>query len=444
MLKLTNTLTGKKESFRSIEPGLVLMYVCGVTPYDMSHIGHGRCYVTFDLLYRLLMFLDYEVRYCRNLTDIDDKLINKAIKQFGDGQRYVEIADEYITRYHDDMRVLGCLSPTIEPRVTQNIPVIVAFIQELIDRGYAYEADGDVYYHIPQFKAYPRLSKHNVDDLRAGERVEVGEHKRDPLDFALWKSEPEGTFFESPWGWGRPGWHIECSALAAHYLGEHIDIHGGGMDLVFPHHDNEIAQSEARFGPPFANYWVHNGLVRIDQEKMSKSLGNVFNLHPLFEQYDPMVVRFYFLSHGYRAPLEFSLDGLDAAAKAYGRIVRQLEGTQEEVSAVQMKQSPVVEKMVAHILDDMNTPGALGVLFDHLTELADDSLGAACVKRFMQQLFGLTLASIREKEVAMTPEIELLIAQREEARIQKDWARADEIRDKLRELGVDVQDKKLK
>ena len=269
MLRITNTLTGKREDFKPLVPGKATMYVCGITPYDRTHIGHGRAYVVFDVLYRLLRFLGYNVSYCRNFTDIDDKLLNKAQEQFGDRHRYKEIADQFIAQYHDDMQALNCCSPDYEPRVTENISIIISFIESLIEQGYAYQANGDVYFSIAKFPAYGKLSKQKIEELRAGARVDVREKKEDPLDFALWKSEPDGEFWQSPWGYGRPGWHIECSALANEYLGEQIDMHGGGLDLIFPHHENEIAQSESRNQASFATYWLHNGLVNIEKEKMS-------------------------------------------------------------------------------------------------------------------------------------------------------------------------------
>ncbi len=278
MLYLTNSLTGKKEEFKPITPGHVLMYVCGVTPYDKAHVGHGRCYITFDVLFRLLTFLGYKVSYCRNFTDIDDKILNKAEKEFGDRQRYKDISARYIASYHADMQKINCLPPTFEPRVTETIQPIIDFIAGLIQEGKAYAVDGDVYFRINAFPEYGKLSKHKLQDLHAGVRVELNSKKEHPLDFALWKAEPDGTFWKSPWGYGRPGWHIECSAMASKYLAQHIDIHAGGLDLMFPHHENEIAQSEALQGAPFARYWVHNGFVQVNNEKMSKSLGNFFML----------------------------------------------------------------------------------------------------------------------------------------------------------------------
>jgi cysteinyl-tRNA synthetase len=270
MIALTNTLTGKKEPFVSLKEMAVNLYVCGITPYDYAHIGHGRVYVTFDILLRMLRLSGYQVTYCRNFTDIDDKLLQRAHKELGDKFRYPEVAQKYIDAYHEDVAALGCYDPEVEPRVTETIPQIIAFIEGLIKNGYAYQVEGDVYYRIMKCASYGKLSKRKTEDLLVGARVELNEKKENPLDFALWKGEEEGTFWKSPWGYGRPGWHIECSAMAAEYLAPHIDIHGGGMDLIFPHHENEIAQSEGLYGGTFSTFWMHNAFVRINQEKMSK------------------------------------------------------------------------------------------------------------------------------------------------------------------------------
>ncbi len=322
MLKITNTLSGKKESFVPLKAPEVKMYVCGVTPYDYAHLGHGRVYVIFDVLYRLLTFSGYKVTYCRNFTDIDDKLLNRAKKELGDRLAYERLATKFIDAFHDDMNALNCLPPTYEPRVTEHITEIIEFIDGLVKKEKAYIVNGDVYFSIEQFPNYAQLSKHKLKDLRAGARVEVQEKKKDPLDFALWKSELEETFWKSPWGWGRPGWHIECSTLARLYLGEQIDLHAGGMDLIFPHHDNEIAQTEALIGKPFVKYWMHNAFVRIDKEKMSKSLGNFFTLQEVFKKFDPIVIRYLYLTHHYRSPLDFSFDDLEAAHKTYQKLAR--------------------------------------------------------------------------------------------------------------------------
>lgn len=442
MITITNTLSGKKELFKPVYPHKVTLYVCGITPYDYSHIGHARVYVIFDLLYRLLTFLDYKVIYCRNFTDIDDKLLNKAEKEYGDKSKFLTVASQFIQAYQEDMVALNCLPPTFQPRVTDHIPEIIAFIKSLIDAQKAYVADGDVYFSIDSFPEYGKLSKQKIEDLQVGARVEINANKRNPLDFALWKKEPEGTFWKSPWGYGRPGWHIECSALARHFLGEHIDIHGGGMDLTFPHHENEIAQSESLFGKPFAYYWMHNAFVRINKEKMSKSLDNFFTIKDITKKTDPMVLRFLILNHYYRAPLDFSWDDLEVAQKTYQRLCvffSQFTYVEKPSSEV-LKQSDIVQKMVAFLSDDLNTPGMLGVLFENLKELAKNPQEACLVKAFIQEVLGLSLVPLPEKEVVITDEIQQLIAQREEARKSKDWKKADEIRDKLHQLGYSVKD----
>lgn len=429
MIHLTNTLSGKKEYFNAQKTDKkILMYVCGITPYGESHIGHGRAYITFDVLYRLLKFLGFDVRYCRNFTDIDDKLIKKAQDQFADPLKYPEVAQKYITMFHEDMRRLNCLSPTIEPRVTEHMDQIIVFIQKLIDAGHAYAVNGDVYFSLSSIDAYAKLSKHKLEDLRAGARIDVREDKKDPLDFALWKSECEGTFFKSPWGWGRPGWHIECSVLASEYLGEHIDIHGGGMDLIFPHHDNEIAQSEALFGAPFSRFWVHNGLVQLDKEKMSKSLGNVLLLSEIFKKFDPMVVRFYMLNHQYRAPLDFSFESLVSIQKSYERLIRAFSVCHSmSGKAVTYKDLPIVQKMLEFLCDDLNTVGMLGVVFENLSVISQDIPTLCAVKAILQNVLGLTLEPLEKQEAKITPEIKKLIDEREHAREQKNWARADEL-----------------
>jgi len=445
VIQITNTLSGKKEPFKPIEPHKIKMYVCGITPYDYAHVGHGRVAVVFDLLYRFLQFLDFEVTYCRNFTDIDDKLLKRAQQELGDQLKYAELAQKYIASYTEDVKALNCLKPDIEPRVTEVVPEIIQFIQSLIDSGYAYQSNGDVYFSIKAFPNYAKLSKHDVADLRAGERVQVSSIKKDPLDFVLWKGNDKGEFWESPWGYGRPGWHIECSVMASKFLGKQIDIHGGGMDLVFPHHDNEIAQSEALHKKPFANYWMHNAFVRINKEKMSKSLGNFFTLRDVFKKFDPMVVRFYYLKHQYRAPLDFSFDDMLAVQKSYRRLCKffQDNSCNQKVSRAQMNESPIIRKMVSFLADDLNSPGMLGVLFESLDELKKDDVQRCAVKLFIQSVLGLTLEPLSEKKVEVTPEIQELIDERVQARAEKNWARADELREKLKELGVEVQDKKL-
>ncbi len=444
MLVINNTLSAKKESFKPWYPHKVTMYVCGVTPYDYSHVGHARVYIVFDLLYRLLTFLDYTVIYCRNFTDIDDKLINKAVQEYGDPSKFLLVANQFITAYQEDMVALNCLAPTFQPRVTEHIPEIITLIKKLVDTGKAYVVDGDVYFSIPTFSDYGQLSKQKLEDLRIGARVEQNHKKRDPLDFALWKAEPEGTFWKSPWGYGRPGWHIECSALARHFLGEHIDIHGGGMDLIFPHHENEIAQSESVWGKPFARYWMHNAFVRINEEKMSKSLHNFFTIRQIFEQFDPMVLRYMILTHHYRSPLDFSLDDLQTAHKTYQKLALFFSKVQipENILPSQVKESEIIKKMMEFLVDDLNTPGMFGVVFEHLKKLSPDE--ACLVKKFIIDILGLTLHPLPEKAVTITAEIQQLIEEREAARIAKDYKKSDELREKLKQLGYDVQDAKTK
>ena len=443
MIVVTDTLKGKKERFEPGDAHKVSMYVCGITPYDYAHIGHARVYVTFDVFYRLLSFVGYNVSYCRNFTDIDDKLINRAIREYGDMFAYNKVADTYIDQFKKDVAALNCLPPTYEPRVTEHIPEIIAFVDGLVKKGVAYVVDGDVYYRVASFPEYGKLSKQQLDELEVGSRVDVDERKESPLDFALWKSEAEGTFWQSPWGWGRPGWHIECSALALHFLGETLDVHAGGMDLIFPHHENEIAQSEGLSGKPFVRYWMHNAFVRINKEKMSKSLGNFFTLKDVFKEVDPMVLRYYILSHHYRAPLDFSFEDIAAVKKSYQRLCRFFSELDcEEVSHDMVLASPVVTAMLEYVSDDLNTPGMLGVLFDHLSELRTDHAQACAVKTFLQQVIGLALEPLAEDAVEITPEIQKLIDEREAAREAKEWKKADQLRDQLKALGVELKDKK--
>jgi len=437
MLKITNSLTGKCELFTPLHDKSVRMYVCGVTPYDDAHIGHGRCYVAFDFLLRLLKFLGYSVTYCRNFTDIDDKLLTKAIKMYDDQLRYREVADQYISSFHQDVTALNCLAPTVEPRVTDNIEPIIAFIAHLIEKGAAYESGGDVYFSIASAPHYGQLSKRQIADMRVGARVEPNEKKRDPLDFALWKSEADNTFWRSPWGWGRPGWHIECSALAYKYLGDQIDIHGGGMDLMFPHHENEIAQTEALTKKTFARYWMHNAFVQMNKEKMSKSLGNFFTLRDIFARFDPMVLRFYFLNHQYRTPLEFSFELLEQIEKTYRRLCKFFSKYDAKQAA---QRSDIEQKMIDFLCNDLNSVGMFGILFEHLHELTDEQ--AQSIKYLLQTVLGLTLEPLPEQEHVITEQAQALIEQRDQARATGDWKLADQLRDQLKELGVEVQDKK--
>lgn len=442
MLHLFNTLTGKKELFTPQHDRDVHMYVCGITPYDYAHLGHGRCYVSFDLFVRLLTFMGYTVTYGRNFTDIDDKILHKAQRDLGDMHRYPEITNKYINAFHEDVASLNCLPPHYEPRVTLMIPHIIAFIEALIKKGHAYESQGDVYFAVDTYAQYGKLSKHKTEDLIAGQRIEPSQKKRNPLDFALWKGVDDHTFFKSPWGYGRPGWHIECSVMAEDLFGNTFDIHGGGRDLIFPHHENEIAQSESLHAEPMARYWVHNGFVQINSEKMSKSLGNFFTLRDIFQQADAMLVRYYFVTHHYRAPLDFSFHDLKALEKSYKRLTRVFDVVCPELTQQQILNSAVVQKMLAFLYDDLNTSGMFGVLFDHLEYLQTHTTELCAVKAFIQQVMGLTLEPLPEQEVHITPEIQALLDDRKQARAHRDWKKADELRAQLHELGVDVSDKK--
>ncbi|MFT6765687.1 MAG: cysteinyl-tRNA synthetase [Alteromonas naphthalenivorans] len=443
MITLSNTLTNKKEQFTPLSPDEVKLYVCGITPYDFAHIGHGRCYVTFDVLYRLLKNAYSKVTYCRNFTDVDDKLMARAEKELGDKLRYHEIAQTFMKAYTQDVAQLNCLPPDIEPLATETIDAIIALVQTLIDKGLAYEVDGDVYYSVRTFKDYGKLSKRKIDDLKSGARVDINDKKKDPLDFALWKAEKENTFWKSPWGYGRPGWHIECSAMAGKHLGKHIDIHAGGMDLIFPHHENEVAQSEGAHGKEFSRYWLHNAFVQLDKEKMSKSLGNFFTLRDVFKQFDPMVIRFYILQHHYRSPLDFSFDDIKASEKAYRKLCKAFASSacpSASLNDEHVQESQIFKKLMRFTQDDLNTVGALGVVFENLSDMQEEQ---CAIKLFIQNILGLTLKPLPEVAIKITPEIQELIDAREQARIDKDWAKADELRDKLTKLGVEVQDKKL-
>lgn len=443
MLQLTNTLTGKKESFKPLNKEEVNLYVCGITPYDYAHLGHGRCYVSFDLLVRVLKFIGYNTIYGRNFTDIDDKILKRAQEELGDMHRYPEITNKYINAFNEDVKALNCLPPTFEPRVTLMIPQIITFIEKLIDAGHAYVSQSDVYFSVESFDGYGKLSKHKTEDLIAGQRIEPTEKKKNPLDFALWKGVDDKTFFKSPWGYGRPGWHIECSVMAEDLFGQSFDIHGGGRDLIFPHHENEIAQSESLHGVPMAHYWLHNGFIQINKEKMSKSLGNFFTLRDVFKDVDPMVVRYYLLSHHYRAPVDFSLHDVTAVQKSYKRLTRIFDVVCPKMSAEELRSSSIVQQMLGFLCDDLNTPGMMGVLFDNLDYLQNNKQELYAVKAFLQEVLGLTLQPLPEKQVQITPEIQALLDEREIARKEKNWGKADQLRDMLQELGIDVMDKKL-
>lgn len=462
-LFLTNTLTQQKEKFIPIDDKAVWIYVCGITPYDYAHIGHGRCYVFFDLFYRLLKFLGYNPKYCRNFTDIDDKLINRAKHEYNNAEKFIDIANFYINAFWSDMKALNCLPADIEPRVTQVIPDIISFISGLTDNGKAYVSDGDVYFSIDSFKSYGKLSKRDLTELQAGARVAVRDDKHNPLDFALWKKSEEPPYWQSPWGYGRPGWAIECSVMASKSLGQSIDIHGGGMDLIFPHHENEIAQSEGLHGKTFANYWLHIAFVRINKEKMSKSLGNFITLHDIYTKFNPMVLRYYYLINHYCNPMDFSFDDIEAAGKSYNRLAKIFSAhTFDSEAALStstvggLRSSSSVEhlrvtnegdtltkKLIESLCDDLNVSKFFGILFDNLKELQQNAEQMSEIKYLLTQVLGLTMEPLPEAHVVITPEIQELINRRQQARRDKNWQLADQIRDRLTSMGVDVQDKKI-
>jgi cysteinyl-tRNA synthetase len=451
MLKIHNTLINAKQAFQPLEPGRVRMYVCGMTVYDYCHLGHARVMVVFDVVYRYLRELGYQVSYVRNVTDIDDKIIKRANEN---GEPIGELTERFIGAMHEDSEALGILPPTAEPRATEHISEILSMIQALIDRGYAYLADnGDVYYSVSRFEGYGKLSGKDPEDLRAGARVEVGEAKRDPLDFALWKSaKPEEPHWDSPWGPGRPGWHIECSAMSTCCLGNHFDIHGGGMDLQFPHHENEIAQSEGATGEPFVNVWMHNGFVRVNEEKMSKSLGNFFTVREILEHYRPEEVRYFILTSHYRSPLNYDEEHLQNARSALNRFYTALRG----LAAAEPAGGEGFEgRFRAAMDDDFNTPEALAVLFDLVREInrvrdedPDRAAGLAAVLRHLGAVLGILQddpesflrSAAGVSEGFSDEQIATLIGQRVQARKDRNWAEADRIRDQLQEGGILLED----
>ncbi len=446
---LYNSLTRRKEVFTPLEPGKVRMYVCGMTVYDYCHLGHARVMVVFDVLARYLRWKGYEVTYVRNITDIDDKIIRRAAEA---GVPIETLTERFIEAMHEDERALGCLPPDREPRATRAIDAIIAMIQRLIDEGYAYLGDnGDVYYAVARFRDYGKLSGKKPEELRAGARVEVSEAKRDPLDFVLWKrAKPGEPAWDSPWGPGRPGWHIECSAMSTQCLGPHFDIHGGGADLQFPHHENEIAQSEAATGQPFVDYWVHVGFVRVDREKMSKSLGNFFTIRDLLAKYPGEVIRFFILTSHYRSPLDFSEQSLAQGRAALTRLYTTLRGLPE---ADEGEEGEIWRRRFeAAMDDDLNTPEALAVLFElakEINRLGDqDPARATRLAATLKKLGGvLGLLSqdpehfLQGGEAGLSDEeIERLIEEREQARKRRDWATADRIRDQLKARGIVLED----
>ncbi len=454
-LRVYNTLTRKKEEFVPIEPGKVKMYVCGPTVYNYIHIGNGRPVIFFDVVRRYLESQKYEVTYITNFTDVDDKMIRKAEEL---AVTVPELAETFIQAFLDDVKTLGVHDATLNPRVTENIQEIIDFIAALVEKDFAYEARGDVYYRTSKFAEYGKLSNQNLEELQYGIRIEVDDRKESPQDFVLWKAaKPGEIYWDSPWGQGRPGWHIECSAMVRKYLGETIDIHGGGQDLTFPHHECEIAQTEAVTGHPMANYWMHNAFLNIDNEKMSKSLGNGILIRDLVKQIKPQVFRFFMLSAHYRNPLNFSDESLKQASNALERIQNAYDNLKHRLataSATSEIESALTDRLAAiasqfddKMNDDFNTPDAITAVFDLVAEanlyLQQERVNAAALQLFLDQLqaFDQTLGILSQQaDELFDEEIEQLIIERTESRKSKNWARADEIRDLLTEKGIFLED----
>ena len=475
-LRIYNTLTRRKEPFHPMKEGKVGMYVCGVTAYDFSHIGHARAAVVFDVIFRYLKHKDFEVIYVRNYTDVDDKIINKAQKE---GVESKAIAERYIREYDHDMEALKVEMPTFTPRATESIPEMIKLIEKLIANGYGYEVQGDVFFEVGKFKSYGKLSGKDIEQLQSGARVEIDDRKKAPLDFALWKAgKPGEPTWDCPWGKGRPGWHIECSAMSQHFLGETFDIHGGGADLIFPHHENEIAQSEGATGKPFVRYWIHNGFVNIDQEKMSKSLGNIFTIREILERYHPEAIRLFLLSHHYRSPVDFSDQSLKEAQLSLDRLYSLLKDFKDMKSEEIHSSTPLEEEMGKQIRalpelfekemdDDFNTASALGVLhrvtrslnkmFGEVKKDGKEKLPSAlceeALKNFtaMGNILGILTCDPVDyfgqkqeegmKRITLSEE-EILkrIEERDVAREKKNWKRADQIREELFNQGIVLED----
>lgn len=453
-IQIYNTLTRKKEPFIPLEEGKVKMYVCGPTVYNYIHIGNARPAIVFDTVRRYLEFRGYDVHYVSNFTDVDDRLI-KAAKELG--EEVPVISERFIQAYFEDIDALGCSHADVHPRVTENMDTIIAFIEKLIEKGHAYESDGDVYYRTRSFPDYGKLSHQSIDELKSGARIEVGEKKEDALDFALWKAAKAGEIsWDSPWGKGRPGWHIECSAMARKYLGDTIDIHAGGQDLTFPHHENEIAQSEALTGKPFARYWLHNGYINIDNEKMSKSLGNFVLVHDIIKRHDPQVLRFFMLSVHYRHPINYSEEllanakaGLERIKTSYQNVKHRLESSAnlaEDGEKWLEQVRSLHRQFIGAMDDDFNTANGISVLFE-LSKQANyylrgknttETVLRAFIKEFetIAGVLGLKL----EEEALLDEEIEALIEKRNEARKARNFQLADEIRDKLKSMNIIVED----
>ena len=449
-MRLHNSYTNQVEEFKPIEENKVKMYVCGPTVYDNAHLGHARCYITWDVLYRYLKFKGYDVTYCRNVTDVDDKILKKAEKE---GKTPEEVSQYWYKKFSDSMKALNNLKPDIEPFATKTLGEMIAINKDLINKGFAYEANGDVYFRVKKFPKYGYLSKQPIDQLESGARIEVGEQKEDPLDFALWKKD-EKFGYKSPWGVGRPGWHIECSAMSRKHLGKTIDIHAGGADLIFPHHENEIAQSECANGCKFVNYWLHNGFVTINKEKMSKSLGNFLTIDDLLKNYDANTIRFFILTNHYRMPVEFSDEALQAAANGVKRMLNAkrtpIDGT------LDLTQFDEYKEFVDAMDDDLNTSKALAVLFDLTNKANKDVPYAFTLLHKLAETLGFTFAKATLSDDELKAKLEeiskelgenydsmdAIIETRKQARADKNWDLADKIRVALDKVGIVLKDSK--
>ena len=449
-MRLHNSYTNQVEEFKPIEKNKVKMYVCGPTVYDNAHLGHARCYITWGVLYRYLKFKGYDVTYCRNVTDVDDKILKKAEKE---GKTPEEVSQYWYKKFSDSMKALNNLKPDIEPFATKTLGEMIAINKDLINKGFAYESNGDVYFRVKKFPKYGYLSKQPIDQLESGARIEVGEQKEDPLDFALWKKD-EKFGYKSPWGVGRPGWHIECSAMSRKHLGKTIDIHAGGADLIFPHHENEIAQSECANGCKFVNYWLHNGFVTINKEKMSKSLGNFLTIDDLLKNYDANTIRFFILTNHYRMPVEFSDEALQAAANGVKRMLNAKRTPIDET--LDLTQFDEYKEFVNAMDDDLNTSKALAVLFDLTNKANKDVPYAFTLLHKLAETLGFTFAKATLSEEELKAKLEeiskelgenydsmdAIIETRKQARADKNWDLADKIRVALDKVGIVLKDSK--
>lgn len=457
-MKIFNSLTGKTEEFSPVEPGVVKIYVCGITPYDYSHVGHARAVVVFDVIAKYFKYNGFEVRYVRNFTDVDDKIIKRAEEE---RISWKEISEKFINSFYEDISELQVEKPNFEPKVSEHIDEIIKFIENLIKKGFAYQVDSDVYFEVAKFPEYGKLSRRSTDEMLAGARIEIDKRKKSPLDFALWKAAKAGEpSWESPWGNGRPGWHIECSAMSMKYLGETFDIHGGGIDLIFPHHENEIAQSEAVTGKQFAKYWLHNGIITINQEKMSKSLGNIYTLREALNKFDAEAFRLFILSSHYRSPVDFSEQGLRESERALERLYTNLlilkeggiqRGEKKEAAFLGKR---LLERFKELMDDDFNTPGVIAMVFSAVRalnfnrEMIDETMEAIKKIGGVLGVFNSEpeeyLKRLKEKKIRVynidPNEVESLIAKRAELRKQKNFKEADAVRAQLKEKGVVLED----